>query len=314
MQNKAETSDLQLSVKNLSSDIASKTISITDETTSEGYLKSYTISQGGTEIGVIDIPKDFLVKSGKVETCDEDDKPVEGYKIGDKYLDFVVNAAVSAISADDQHIYINVKDLIDIYQGTNGSEISVGVDAGNHIGATIKSGAVTKEKIANSVYDDISSIASSYVENRVCGLDAETINGNASRTISKITETDGIISAEFTDISVTQGQVSGLARRLNAIDEKFNSYYPSSQTSSSWELSDEFAKYALSSDVSGKTELNTAFETLNASISNFYACMWNAISTHTVNDGQLKSANQLSIDDIIYSFRDMAANLSVAWA
>ena len=42
-------------------------------------------------------------------------------------------------------------------------------------------------------------------------------------------------------------------------------------------------------------------------------CIWNAVSTYTVSNGQLKSENQLSVDDIIYSFRDMAANLSSMW-
>jgi hypothetical protein len=56
---------IKLSVETLSGEIISKTISIT-ETTPEDYFKSYAISQGENQIGTINIPKDFLVKSGSV--------------------------------------------------------------------------------------------------------------------------------------------------------------------------------------------------------------------------------------------------------
>ena len=56
---------IKLSVETLSGEIISKTISIT-ETTPEDHFKSYVISQGEAQIGAINIPKDFLVKSGSV--------------------------------------------------------------------------------------------------------------------------------------------------------------------------------------------------------------------------------------------------------
>ena len=275
---KADVSALNLSVETLSEMIDAKAISVTDETTSEGYLKSYTISQGGTKIGVIDIPKDFLVKSGEVKTCDEDDKPIEGYRVGDKYLDFIVNVA-EGISAEDQHIYINVKDLTDVYSGTNGAEILVIVDSSNQISAVIQAGAISKEKIADAVYNDISCIASSYIENGINSLDIDEINGDASKTISKITENDGLVGAQFVRISIDMDQVSGLA-------DKFDTYALSSDVSSKTELDEEFKKYqlsgnylsvevfentisnyALSSDVSSKTELNGKFELIDQSLS-----------------------------------------------
>ena len=51
------------SIKNLIKEHA--TVSITTNTTTEGALKTYTFTQNGVEIGKVDIPKDFLVKSGK---------------------------------------------------------------------------------------------------------------------------------------------------------------------------------------------------------------------------------------------------------
>jgi len=73
------------------------------------------------EGSVINIPKDFLVKSATLETCVEDDVPVEGYKVGDKYIDFVINTKDG--TAENEHIYINLKDLINPYIAGNGINI-----------------------------------------------------------------------------------------------------------------------------------------------------------------------------------------------
>ena len=44
---------------------------VTTDTTTDGALKSYTIKQGNTTVGVIDIPKDMVVESGEVVTNPE---------------------------------------------------------------------------------------------------------------------------------------------------------------------------------------------------------------------------------------------------
>ena len=79
----------------------------------------------------INIPKDFLVKSAEVKTVTAADKEEGGifynnpdFAVGDKYIDFVVN--VKEGTATDEHIYLNVKDLVDVYTGGDG--ITVGND------------------------------------------------------------------------------------------------------------------------------------------------------------------------------------------
>lgn len=54
-------------------------------------MSSYVFKQCGQVIGTIDIPRDFLVKSAELKTVVEDDKPYEGAKVGDKYIDFIIN-------------------------------------------------------------------------------------------------------------------------------------------------------------------------------------------------------------------------------
>ena len=81
-------------------------------TAESGYLSSYAVKQNGVQVGnTINIPKDFLVKSGSVKTVSTVNNPVSGYSVGDKYIDLVIN--VQEGTSTDSHIYILVSDLID---------------------------------------------------------------------------------------------------------------------------------------------------------------------------------------------------------
>lgn len=83
------------------------------------YAKVYNFTQNGKSIGSVNIPKDFLVKSGQVrETTAED----TDYEVGTKVLDFVVNTLDGAGQAS--HIIIPVEDLVDVYTGGNGIDVS----------------------------------------------------------------------------------------------------------------------------------------------------------------------------------------------
>lgn len=91
----------------------------------EGYTASYNLTVGGTAVGeTINIPKDYLVKAATLESCSVADKPLAGYKKGEKYLDFVVNTTDG--TGNESHIYIKVQELVDVYTGGNG--ITVGAD------------------------------------------------------------------------------------------------------------------------------------------------------------------------------------------
>jgi len=116
--------------------------SIVKETTADpGYIATYQLygaTAGGTPSPIvgstkINIPKDFLVKSGTVNTVTAADKAAGGkfdgdpnFQVGDKYIDFVVNVKAEDPSdpTTDEHIYINVKDLVDVYTAGEGIDIS----------------------------------------------------------------------------------------------------------------------------------------------------------------------------------------------
>ena len=106
------------------------------QTAEEGFAATYIIKQNEKQVGSsINIPKDFLVKSGTVKTVSTINQPVNGYKLGQKYLDFVVNTASN--DGQESHIYILVEDLVDVYTGSTGDQIAVVVGNGNTISASL---------------------------------------------------------------------------------------------------------------------------------------------------------------------------------
>ena len=132
---------------------------IAEQATAEtGYLKTYTLQANtGAEGAYVDvtgaakinIPKDFLVKSATLETVTVDDQPVAGYRVGDKYLDFVINTKGAEEAETDTHIYINVKDLFNPYTAGNGLTLS-----GNEFAAVAKTnGGLGVD--ANGIYVDV---------------------------------------------------------------------------------------------------------------------------------------------------------------
>ena len=119
---------------------------ITKLTTAEtGYIASYELKKDGTKVGdTINIPKDYLVKSGTIGTVTTSNVPYQGAVVGDKYLDFVVNTYdTSAGSGTTSHIYIPVNDLVDVYTKGNGIDISasnivsVKIDSNNANGLSV---------------------------------------------------------------------------------------------------------------------------------------------------------------------------------
>lgn len=82
----------------------------------------YTLTgKGGANLGEINIPKDqFLKEASFVSAATESDKEIdESVVIGDPYLKFVFQT-----DGEDKTVYVNVKQLVDVYTAGNGIEIS----------------------------------------------------------------------------------------------------------------------------------------------------------------------------------------------
>lgn len=107
----------------------------------------YTLSQGGTEVGKINIPKDMVVQSGSVVkgTFAQDGSFTESASGKDTALKLVI-----ANSSDV--VYINVKDLATAYTGGTTADITVSISDTNVITATLSQTVQTQlASIANKV-------------------------------------------------------------------------------------------------------------------------------------------------------------------
>ena len=132
----AAINELKTALGNLST---SSSITLTKDTTAaDGMASTYTLSQGGIEIGKINIPKDLVVESGSVVKATAQN-PVNGNTSGTYIVLNIQNGDT---------LYIAASDLVDIYQGAqSATEVQVTVN-GYTISATIVAGAVTAEKLA----------------------------------------------------------------------------------------------------------------------------------------------------------------------
>ena len=92
---------------------------IDSRTTTEGYSKTYTFTQGGIEIGKIDIPKDLVVKSGSVVKGNWNDGVfTENVSGSGTALKLVI------ANKEETPIYINTLDLVKDHTSGNGIAIS----------------------------------------------------------------------------------------------------------------------------------------------------------------------------------------------
>lgn len=169
-------------------------VSISKQETAEtGYIATYVISQGGTALSPkINIPMDYLVKSGTVKTCTVKDQPIEGLNVGDKYLDFVVN--VKTGSGTDEHIYISVKDLTDVYTA---DESTLTLSNGQF---KVKNGGVTTTQLSSGVNTSLG-YADAWNSSPASGITSSDItawNGKSNLTINDV---DGEIEDYLTAIT-----------------------------------------------------------------------------------------------------------------
>ena len=86
----------------------------------------------------INIPKDMVVQSATVEICTQANTPVQGYVVGDKYIDMVI------ANSDDTHLYILVRDLIDMTDYVKKTDYASQTVAGvSKMWTTIEDGTTT---------------------------------------------------------------------------------------------------------------------------------------------------------------------------
>ena len=168
----------------------SKSYTIAEQSTAEeGFFKTYQLQEvvGGTatQVGAkINIPKDFLVKNAEVKTVTAADKAEGGifynnpdFEVGNKYIDFTVNAKAAQTAGEETHIYLNVKDLVDVYTAAqSATEVQLAIDSNNVISATLVDGGVTTSKIADGAVQTAKIAAQGVTSEKIAAQGVETWN------------------------------------------------------------------------------------------------------------------------------------------
>ena len=123
----------------------SSKVTLTDNGSTSSYAKTYTISQGGSSIGTINIPKDLVVTSGSVVK-----NPTSS--LTGTYIKLV-------IANQTDPLYINVADLCDVYTGGSTATVQVSVSSTNQITASIVNGSISKTMLDSSVQSTLNQVA-----------------------------------------------------------------------------------------------------------------------------------------------------------
>lgn len=189
-------------------------LSIDTETTTEGMLKSYTIKQGGTTVGTIDIPKDLVVTEGSVVTNPEGEEPGTYIKL--------------VIANQEAPLLINVGKLVDIYIAKgNATQIQLAIDSTTReISATIVAGGVGTTELADDAVTTVK-IADANVTLAKLAVDVKNAFDSAGSATAAETNAksyaDGLDSAMDTRVTAIEGKVGDGFEAITA--EEINSLF-----------------------------------------------------------------------------------------
>ena len=175
-------------------------VTVTTDSTTKGYLKTYTIKQGGVEISKIDIPKDLVVTSGEV-VVDPDGQPAGTY-------------IKLTIANQETPIYINVKTLVDVYTAqASASQIQLAISETNEISATIVAGSVGTTELADSAITTVKIADANVTLAKLAQdvtdsiADAKKAGTDASAAVTALEE--GAVATNAANIATLQGLVGG---------------------------------------------------------------------------------------------------------
>lgn len=184
-------------------------------TAESGYASTYVVKQGNTAVDVkINIPKDFLVKSAELCTVTVADQPYDGAKVGDKYIDFVVNTEDQSETA--KHVYLPVNDLVDVYTGGTTDFAAVNVDSNRVITVNVSADTISAAAVAAVVGQD----GDLSTANTIYGAKKYADEVAAAVAVSAEGETGGgaLVSADDANNLITVGSTQKLKDAVNAAE------------------------------------------------------------------------------------------------
>ena len=166
------------------------TVTIT-ESTPEGFAKVYNIKQTSTGLNAtINIPKDMVVSSGKVET----------YTLSGIWGPAGTYLVLTLANATSDKVYINVGNLIEYV--TSGStaddQIQIEIDNEHKVTAILKNSSVTKEQLDTNLQNELNSkVNAEYVEQNGSKITKILVNGVEQTINEKSVNLDVPTNSEF---------------------------------------------------------------------------------------------------------------------
>ena len=224
----------------------SSKVTLTDNGSTSSYAKTYTISQGGSSIGTINIPKDLVVTSGSVVK-----NPTSS--LTGTYIKLV-------IANQTDPLYINVADLCDVYTGGSTATVQVSVSSTNQITASIVNGSISKTMLDSSVQSTLNQVATNKtniatnttnIATNKTNIATNTTNINSLKTtVSSHTSSIGSLNTTIAkkaskNWTYLNGSENGATVTINANYENYSEYMISVFTTNSRVL----ASTIISSDV-----------------------------------------------------------------
>lgn len=179
-------------LKKVSDATTAAAVTIEENTTDSVYAKVYTVKQGETTVGTINIPKDMVVSSGTVETNPDDDH------LGT----FIV---LTLANATEDKLYINVGTLVDIYTPQAGAtQVQLAINTTTReISATIVAGSITAAELAADAVTTVK-IADGNITFAKLAASVQTSLGLADSAVQSVVEgtTNGTITVDGTEVKV----------------------------------------------------------------------------------------------------------------
>lgn len=180
------------------------------EGTEDGVLKVYTIKQGGTEVGKINIPKDLVVSSGSV---------VKGNWVNGAFTESASGTGTAlklVIANQTSPVYINTLDLVKDHTAGNGiaisdtNVVSIKVAEGNESFLTVDANGLKLSGVADHVASEIAK------------LDSTKSSASDAKAVVTVVETDGVItSVALEDKDIASAALLGTKTDDSNVDSAF---------------------------------------------------------------------------------------------
>lgn len=166
---------------------------------------SYIVKQNGVQVGVaINVPKDMVVESGEIVAGTWSDGTFTPSTSGKgKALKLV-------IANGGGTVYIDVKDLVDVYTGSTGTTVTITIDSTNKISAALVNGSIVEAHL-NSAF--VTALKSATITEPTASSTQAT---EGTKTISGLFQTIvNNIKQLFTSLDTKVDKVSGKGLSTN---------------------------------------------------------------------------------------------------